>query len=157
MDKPQQDRLSIGEASRYLNVAIETLRRWDKKGKIESYRSPGGHRYFSRKDLKELFKKRRYQRIKKKDKSLLGTKGATEKTAVVASERYPVSVNTFSKKTNKLKTRRFPYKEPKKRIAKNLPVKRIFLFLLVFFAAVDIVLLFFYFFARNLVFPIPYF
>jgi len=156
MDKPQQDRLSIGEASRYLNVAIETLRRWDKKGKIESYRSPGGHRYFSRKDLKKLFKKGRYQRIKKKDKSLLGTKGTTKKIAVVVSEPYPKGVN-FSKKTNKLKTRRFPYKKSKKRIAKNLPIKRIFLFLLVFFAAVDIVLIFFYFFARNLVFPIPYF
>lgn len=155
MDKPQQDRLSIGEASRYLNVAIETLRRWDKKGKIESYRSPGGHRYFSRKDLKKLFKKRRYQRIEKKDKSLLGTKGATKKIAAVVNESYPES--GFSKRTKKLKNRRFPYKEPKKRIAKNLPIKRIFLFLLVFFAAVDIVLIFFYFFARNLVFPIPYF
>ncbi len=149
MDKPQQDRLSIGEASRYLNVAIETLRRWDKKGKIESYRSPGGHRYFSRKDLKELFKKRRYQRIKKKDKSLLGTKEAAKKIAVVKSG--------FSKKTKKLKTKRLRYKNHKKRTTKNLPIKRIFLFLLVFFAAVDVILIFFYFFARNLVFPIPYF
>ncbi|MCK4588354.1 helix-turn-helix domain-containing protein [Candidatus Woesebacteria bacterium] len=145
MDKPQQDRLSIGEASRYLNVAIETLRRWDKKGKIESYRSPGGHRYFSRKDLKKLFKKGRYQRIKKKDKSLLGTKRATEKITVVVNESCPE--NGFSKRTKKLK----------KRITKNLPIRKMFLFLLVFFAAVDIVLILFYFFARNLVFPIPYF
>jgi len=155
MGKPQQDRLSIGEASRYLNVAIETLRRWDKKGKIESYRSPGGHRYFSRKDLKKLFKKRRYQRIKKKDKSLLGTKETTKKIAVVVNESYPES--GFSKRTKKLKNRRFLYKKPKKRIAKDLPFRRMFLFLLIFFATVDVVLIFFYFFVRNLVFPVPYF
>jgi excisionase family DNA binding protein len=144
MDKPQQDRLSIGEASKYLNVAIETLRRWDKKGKIESYRSPGGHRYFSKKDLKKIFKKRRYQR-----------KEATKKIAVVVNDNCPES--DFSKRTKKLKNKRFPYKKPKKRSAKNFPISGILLFLLVFFAAVDVVLIFFYFFVRNLVFPVPYF
>lgn len=47
--------LSIGEAAEYLGTSVDTLRRWDKKGKVETYRSPGGHRYFKRSDLDELF------------------------------------------------------------------------------------------------------
>lgn len=54
-------KLSIGEASEYLGVSIDTLRRWEKKGKIEPMRSPGGHRYFNKKDLDELFG-RKYER-----------------------------------------------------------------------------------------------
>ncbi|MFV1917275.1 MAG: hypothetical protein ACC618_02245, partial [Patescibacteria group bacterium] len=33
----------------------DTLRRWEKKGVIAAYRSPGGHRYFLRGDLEKLF------------------------------------------------------------------------------------------------------
>ena len=47
--------LSIGEASEYLGVSIDTLRRWEKKEKVKSYRSPGGHRYFRKNDLDTLF------------------------------------------------------------------------------------------------------
>ena len=50
--------LSIGEASEYLGVSIDTLRRWEKKERIEPYRSPGGHRYFRKEDLDDLFGKR---------------------------------------------------------------------------------------------------
>jgi excisionase family DNA binding protein len=145
MEKSQQDKLSIGKASGYLGVAIETLRRWDSKGKIKSYRSPGGHRYFLRKDLDNLFARQKSRR----------KKGGQAKMTPRVVEHYPKS--GFSKKTKKLKTRRSSYKKPKKRIAKNLPIRRMFLFLLVFFAAVDIVLIFFYFFARNLTPSIPYF
>lgn len=50
--------LSIGEASEYLGISIDTLRRWEKKGRIEPLRSPGGHRYYNKKSLEELFGKR---------------------------------------------------------------------------------------------------
>ena len=50
--------MSIGEASEYLGVSIDTLRRWEKKKRIEPLRSPGGHRYFSKDDLDALFGKR---------------------------------------------------------------------------------------------------
>lgn len=53
--------LSIGEASEYLGVSIDTLRRWEKKDKITALRSPGGHRYFKQKDLDNLFG-RKYER-----------------------------------------------------------------------------------------------
>jgi len=52
------DLLSIGEASEYLGISIDTLRRWEKKGRINPMRSPGGHRYFNKKDLEDLFGKR---------------------------------------------------------------------------------------------------
>lgn len=55
------DLISIGEAANYLNVSIDTLRRWEKKGKIEPLRSPGGHRYYTRYDLDNLFGKK-YER-----------------------------------------------------------------------------------------------
>jgi excisionase family DNA binding protein len=50
--------LSIGETSDFLGVSIDTIRRWEKKGRIEAYRSPGGHRYFKRSELGNLFGKR---------------------------------------------------------------------------------------------------
>ncbi len=65
--------LTIGEASEYLNVSIDTLRRWEKKGKLNALRSPGGHRYFATAELDTLFGKK-YER----DTS----KGLDEKTNV---------------------------------------------------------------------------
>lgn len=59
MDSPNTKRLlSIGEASEHLGVSIDTLRRWEKKGRIIPMRSPGGHRYYIREDLDALFGKR---------------------------------------------------------------------------------------------------
>ena len=56
--KVRQERLSIGKAAEYLGVSIDTLRRWDKKGRVASLRSPGGHRYFLKRDLDNLFGKK---------------------------------------------------------------------------------------------------
>ncbi|MCH7641068.1 MerR family DNA-binding transcriptional regulator [Patescibacteria group bacterium] len=53
-----QERLSIGNASEYLGVSVDTLRRWEKKGSVAALRSPGGHRYFIRQDLDKLFGKK---------------------------------------------------------------------------------------------------
>ena len=53
--------LTIGESSEYLNVSIDTLRRWEKKGKLNALRSPGGHRYFATAELDTLFGKK-YER-----------------------------------------------------------------------------------------------
>ena len=57
-EQQKKDLLTIGEASEYLGISIDTLRRWEKKGRIEPFRSPGGHRYFNKKDLDDLFGKR---------------------------------------------------------------------------------------------------
>lgn len=48
--------LRIKEAAEILGVSIDTLRRWDKSGKLVAIRKDGGgHRYYSEKDL-EVFK-----------------------------------------------------------------------------------------------------
>jgi excisionase family DNA binding protein len=65
--------LSIGDASEYLGVSIDTLRRWEKKGKVEAYRSPGNHRYFKKSDLDNLFGKK-YERRKETKSRVTETK-----------------------------------------------------------------------------------
>jgi len=61
--KDMQKMLSIGEASDYLGISIDTLRRWEKKDKVKPHRSPGGHRYFKKEELDNLFG-RKYERAK---------------------------------------------------------------------------------------------
>lgn len=56
--EPKRNLLTIGESSEYLRVSIDTLRRWEKKGRITPYRSPGGHRYYEKEELDTLFGKR---------------------------------------------------------------------------------------------------
>lgn len=47
--------LTITEAAEILGVSLDTLRRWDKNGKLEAIRKEGGvHRYYRKKDL-EIF------------------------------------------------------------------------------------------------------
>jgi len=48
--------LAIGKAAKQLDVSIDTLRRWDKSGKLPAKKSGGGHRYYPQIDL-DLFKK----------------------------------------------------------------------------------------------------
>ncbi|MHA2426589.1 MAG: MerR family transcriptional regulator [Candidatus Hermodarchaeia archaeon] len=95
--REKRDLLSIGEASEYLGISIDTLRRWEKKERITALRSPGGHRYFQKQDLDKLFDTR-YTRDappkkRKKDKkrasngqSELAVKKTTK--AIDWSERY---------------------------------------------------------------------
>lgn len=53
-DQPA-DYLSIQEASKYLGVSSQTLRRWDAERKLKSIRHPGnGYRYYKRSDLEPL-------------------------------------------------------------------------------------------------------
>jgi len=51
-------KLSIGEASKYLGISIDTLRRWEGRGRITPFRSPGGHRYYTAFELDKLFNKK---------------------------------------------------------------------------------------------------
>lgn len=44
--------LSIGETAKLLGVSIQTLRRWDEKGTLKSFRpTPGGNRYYKKTDI----------------------------------------------------------------------------------------------------------
>ena len=44
--KSAQKYLPIGQAAEHFGVSVQTLRRWADSGKVESKRSPGGHRLF---------------------------------------------------------------------------------------------------------------
>ena len=46
-------KLSISEAAYLLGVSTDTLRRWEKEGKISSTRTEGGHRRY---DLTDILK-----------------------------------------------------------------------------------------------------
>ncbi|QUH26687.1 IS607 family transposase [Serpentinicella alkaliphila] len=46
--------LTIKEASEFLGVSAETLRRWEKAGKITSHRTEGSHRRYDKNDLIRL-------------------------------------------------------------------------------------------------------
>lgn len=43
--------MTIREAANFLNVTIETMRTWDKTGKLPSYRTEGGHRRYDKDEL----------------------------------------------------------------------------------------------------------
>ena len=46
--------LKIGQAAKVLGVSIDTLRRWEKAGKIKAIRTPGGTRLYSFQALKKV-------------------------------------------------------------------------------------------------------
>lgn len=49
--------ISISDASEKLDVSLDTIRRWEKKGLIKAHRSSTGHRYFDKKELDRLLAK----------------------------------------------------------------------------------------------------
>lgn len=48
------DTISVVEASNYLSVSVDTIRRWEKKGLVKAYRNDNGHRLFSLEELQHL-------------------------------------------------------------------------------------------------------
>lgn len=49
--------MSIGEAARQVGVSRDTLRRWEKKGKLTPRRSPTNRRYYTQDQLETLLEK----------------------------------------------------------------------------------------------------
>ncbi len=47
-------RVRIGEAAKVLNVSVQTLRNWEKTGKLRPERSTGQQRYYALRDLKNF-------------------------------------------------------------------------------------------------------
>lgn len=52
--KPESEWVSAGDAARELGVAIETLRRWEREGRISAARTAGGHRRFRVEDIRRM-------------------------------------------------------------------------------------------------------
>lgn len=58
MMKNLKDYMSIKEASEYLGVSSETLRRWDNLKKLKSYRNPiNKYRLYKKNDLESFLKR----------------------------------------------------------------------------------------------------
>jgi excisionase family DNA binding protein len=53
----QQTWFNISEAAEYIGVSHDTLRRWEKKGKLIPRRTVGKHRRYSKKQLENILKK----------------------------------------------------------------------------------------------------
>jgi hypothetical protein len=51
MDLHSNSQISISDASEKLDVSLDTIRRWEKKGLIKAHRSANGHRYFDKKEF----------------------------------------------------------------------------------------------------------
>lgn len=52
--KRDKNLLTIKEAAEFLGASIDTLRRWDSRGKLKATRSPGGHRYYPKEQLENF-------------------------------------------------------------------------------------------------------
>lgn len=48
--------LAIGEAAALIGVSTDTLRRWERSGRITAVRTPTGHRRFKRSDIEALLR-----------------------------------------------------------------------------------------------------
>ncbi|ORA83316.1 helix-turn-helix domain-containing protein [Mycobacterium malmoense] len=46
--------LAVGEAAGLVGVSVDTLRRWERNGRIIALRTPTGHRRFRRADIEAL-------------------------------------------------------------------------------------------------------
>ena len=69
MGKPMDRLLSIGELADLKAVSVDTIRRWEKDGKIKSVRTNGGHRRYRLADFVEqkLGKTIAYARVSSQD------------------------------------------------------------------------------------------
>ena len=64
--------MSIGQAAKYLGVSRDTLRRWEKRGKIKTVRSPSNRRYYTKNLLDGLMSDKTKQAIIKPGKRTIG-------------------------------------------------------------------------------------
>ena len=46
--------IDIEKASKLISVSKSTLRRWEREGKIKSYRTPGKHRRYDENELMKI-------------------------------------------------------------------------------------------------------
>ena len=48
------------DLSKMLRVSKSTIKRWEEEGKLQCYRTPGGHRKFSRESVQEFISRYNY-------------------------------------------------------------------------------------------------
>ncbi len=107
--------IAIGEAAKYLGVSKDTLRRWEKAGKLQVQRSPTNRRYYTKSQLDELISQRNVPissippKIEKTDSSL---------SVKVESTQPPVQIETITPKKIFPAPKNFPAKSKTKKILK---------------------------------------
>ncbi len=186
-DSPQTptDRYSIGKSSEYLGVSIDTLRRWEKKGVIVAYRSPGGHRYFLKQDLDNLFGQKYTRALPSKPREVK-IESKPEKHQTISQDigtKAPAQVKSIQEKSSPLQppaplqSAAFQQRQeleikarelirppqstpaPKKKIGINvgeIPWSKILIIGIVLFVIADLILLTVYLTSsRPLISPIP--
>jgi len=52
-----KDSLSTSEVAKYCHVSADTIRKWDEDGRIQVFKTPGGHRRIRRESLVEFLEK----------------------------------------------------------------------------------------------------
>jgi molybdopterin-binding protein len=62
MSDPAHDRLTLGEAAREIGVSVDTLRRWERAGKLRTVRDDRNRRLVRRADVERLAKRPRRHR-----------------------------------------------------------------------------------------------
>ena len=132
MHEPNKNKeyLTIKEASKYLRVSKDTLRRWEKKKILKPFRSPTGWRYYSKRQLDYVF-------IQKPDFS--------EPTSTVHDKPKELPIKKFPE--NKIFTESIL--PPQALHKTNSTISRIPILFLAFFVSLNLMLLIFYF-VKNL-------
>lgn len=51
----EADLVPIGEVARIFGVTVATVRRWEREGKIDAVRTPGGQRRFDRAEIERVW------------------------------------------------------------------------------------------------------
>ena len=95
----QKSLLKIGEASQVLGVSINTLRRWEKKGKINAVRTPGNTRLYSTQSIR-LYQHNPVSTEELLKKTETGIEENTEKPEAISSLNTQYSIpdtNLFTK------------------------------------------------------------
>lgn len=60
--------IAIGEAASYLGISRDTLRRWEKRGRLKALRSPTNRRYYTKNQLDQLMSGKQIEKEVEKDK-----------------------------------------------------------------------------------------
>ncbi len=98
---PNRKIVPIGQAASILGVSIDTLRRWDRSGKISSVRPGGKNRYFRISDLEEIKSKGQEKLSISEAAKTLGVSPSTlrryEKRGFIKPEREGKGDRVYSK------------------------------------------------------------
>jgi len=90
--------ITIKKAAKILNVSTQTLRRWDKSGRLISVRGKNNYRYYKKEDIEEYIKNN------EKDIFKIAKKWASSNNAIVPqSNFYCMDASIFQARLGRLK------------------------------------------------------